>query len=358
MSTLHLVYAVPYPQRFGYRIINKINQFVNKHTPIYRNNEACIDWPAPIYAPYSITYNLIQAFKEVMPIKIYDWQEPASNTAMVGKEDVLLIHPTPNFEEWNDNNTWNGINENTVGFSLLNQIDPKKIFLIVPYTHDAHESPWLTKVFERYVKNVIFICGQIWMDTWHLSPYMKFPLNILRVDMALESRQYPLLKKAFNPKGKRKFLYVGTTMSYKNIGQLEQIALHVPGFEGGYISRGNIKGWNKIADYALLSPAYMAELAQEYDFFINCSSGDAQATTILEQMSFGMGVACTPESGYNYPSIFKLHVHDTNFNVQQIENMQNADEDLLTSMALENRAIVSEKHNWQVFSSSIKKFVL
>ena len=60
-------------------------------------------------------------------------------------------------------------------------------------------------------------------------------------------------------------------------------------------------------------------------------------------MCFGMGVACTPESGYNYPSIIELHTHDTAHNCQQVQKMQEMTEEEYFARVEKNLQEVKKK---------------
>lgn len=177
------------------------------------------------------------------------------------------------------------------------------------------------------------------------------------MDNAIDPNEYPMVKTKFNPKGERKFFYVGHTAWYKNTIEMERLADCMPHFCGSHIGGGIIKGWKKIADFATLTPEFMLRIADEYDIFINTSSGDPQATTILEAICFGFPVACTPETGYNYPSIMKLDVNDTVKNIETLIRMQHMEETELQKLVKSNYTYVLDKHSWKSFLEKITKFM-
>ncbi|MDJ1482398.1 hypothetical protein QNI16_17970 [Cytophagaceae bacterium YF14B1] len=355
MQTVHFIYTVPTSTNpFLYRLdkyANKINLF----PPSYRNgNDKLISWSQPIYAPHSITYHVLNKLKQAYKVKLYDWRE--TGTCHLKKDDILLFQPIPDFQKWNTLGKWE-VDKNSLGWKTLQKYPNCKSIVIVPYNHTANESLWLKEIFEKYTQQLIVICGDYWTQNWDQSPYGNLVSQPLQVNMGINVDEYSLVKESFNPKGKRKFLYIGNTNTWKNTIQLEKIASAYPNFEGGYISSGEIKGWKKITNFAHLTEDLMKELAIEYDFFLNTSSADAQATTILEQMCFGLGIACTPESGYSYPSIIPLDKNDTNFNIQQIELIQKLSGDELRTMITQNRQIAAQNHNWNAITTQILDFI-
>ena len=133
------------------------------------------------------------------------------------------------------------------------------------------------------------------------------------------------------------------------------MAVDVPGFQGGYICRGaEIKGWNKISEPRRLTPDFMAAVASEYDVFINMSRFDAQATTVLEAMSWGFPIACTPQSGYSdEPDVFKLDLENNKKNIAMIEVLQKLPDEALRSISERNRSAVVSEYNWKQFVSTV-----
>jgi len=175
--------------------------------------------------------------------------------------------------------------------------------------------------------------------------------------MGVDSNDYPFCKVKLNPKGKRRFLYIGNTQPWKNTMQLTEIAKKIPKFEGGYISNGSIPEWKKIADHCSLDHENLTKLADEYDFFLSVSTFDAQATTVLEQMSIGMVVGSTPQSGYDYHTIIKLDPHNTDFNCVQIDRMQQMNEEEYFSISKANLDLLKKNHFWESIAEKVLKMV-
>ncbi len=356
MTTIHFVYAVPNVKRKNIILycIYRIFRFFRIPPPYRTGVSYFIDWPKPVHAPFSITFFILNSLRKKYNVKLYDLNE--TGNVRINENDILLMHLKPQLI----NGNWVGVDKNSIGYKLLVQKKNVKTYLIAPYNHDQEQIGWLKEAVSGHPDlKYITICGRHWIDTWDQSPLKDIlnKNNVLQVNMCVDFGQYPFSKKKFSPKGKRKFLYIGRTTYPKNIAALEAIALRMNGFEGGYISNGEIKGWQKISNSTNLTYQLIKSLVDKYDFFLSTSEADAQATTVLEQMCIGLGIACTPESGINYSSIIKLDKDDTNFNCKQIDLMQTMDESALLAMAYENRLIVENQHNWEQICDKICKFL-
>ena len=98
-------------------------------------------------------------------------------------------------------------------------------------------------------------------------------------------------------------------------------------------------------------------MSEEYDIFVNTNPADPGATTIVEQMCMGFVVACTPETGYEYPSIVALSTTDTEKNVALLKALQYADESELLEMTRTNKEIAETRHTWVKFTKKITDFM-
>jgi hypothetical protein len=231
----------------------------------------------------------------------------------------------------------------------------------MPYAHDAQYSTFAKSLFKTNAiagGGAIFIGGKIWERDWN----DKSPLadigdlrKIHLTEMGIDVEEYPKVKTTFNPKGKRKYFYIGHTAWYKNAPELERIAAAMPEYSFVHIGGGELHGWEN-RGFASLTSAYMRALAEECDIFVNVSSADPQATTIVEQMCFGFTIACTPETGYDYQTLSELRINDTEHNVRTLLELQNLDESDLLARARENRRIAEEQHGWAQFTNKILDF--
>ncbi len=351
MTKTHLIYRIPRHSGILGKIYDKVFFTIPWLIPPWRYN-LFIPWRKPNKAPLSISYNLLKTFRASGKVRFYDLHE--KRTCHLSQNDILLALPCKTLDEvsWKHPSVFKITAKTFEAYPAH-----KNKFLIMPYTHDVQHNSSIIGLVKKHGENVILICGEYWTDTWDKSPIKPYVKNLLRVDMAIDSDDYPTVKEAFNPKGERKFLYVGHTEYYKNTKQLETIAKIIPNFEGGHIGRGSIKGWEKISNGADLTPEFMGAIAKKYDVFLNTSKADAQATTILEHMCFGFLVACTPESGYSYDSIIPLSPTDTSYNVRQIKKIQNLEEGEILRLTRKNREYAIKFHNWETFSKKITDFI-
>lgn len=278
----------------------------------------------------------------------------------MGPDDIFIGQPVPeggfglNFRPNTDDH------ESITSRTLRKYKDSNhNKFLMTPFASDPRLVSWMKDLVLINADKIILIAtGKIWTKDWATTPFGTIdPRLVLRVDNAIDPEDYPLVKKKFNPPEKRKFLYIGHAAWYKNTEELERIAEQMPGFIGGHIGGGVIKGWKKITEFADLTPQFMTKIAEEYDIFINTSSADAQATTILTSICFGFPIACTHETGYDYPSIVQLDTNDTESNIRKLTAMKNMDELELRKMVKENMELVIKNHLWDNFLNKIITFM-
>lgn len=341
MKTVHFVYVLP-PSG---GLIGKVFRRVFHREMSRMGSVAAFKWPNPLRAPQSITFFVGQSLETRYKVKLYDLRE--NLTIFPASGDILLGHL------WTDRNTviWNSINDSRFSKKILMQ----------PYNNNESQLGWVRDGL-KFCDGLIAIGGDYWVDNFSESPLKNFGEKISHLNMAVDASSYPIVKNKFNPPNKRRFLYIGRQGRFgdeKGIGLLEELAKRIPNFQGGYICGGaEIKGWKKISEPTTLTPELMKVIASNYDVFINMSRADAQATTILEAMSWGFPVACTNQSGYSREkSFFYLSLEDMNHNVDVINKIQNLSDDEIKSISVKNRSVVEGKYSWDVFVSNFEKII-
>lgn len=357
---VHLAYTTPLGGTLSRRTLDKAFALVHI-PPLYRGaQDVFIPWQHPIRAPHSITYNLIRAIRERgYQVRLYSFYE--HTVASMRPGDIFIGQPLPGEGMGITRAAYD--DGASVTSRTIREYPSERNFIMMPYAHDAQYSSFAKELIrENNDKGggAIFIGGKIWERDWEarspladLGPLRKMHLTAMGID----PREYPQVKKTFNPKGKRRYLYIGHTAWYKNTIELERIAEKMPEYEFAHIGGGEVKGWKKISNFATLTPGYVAQLAEIYDVFVTVSTADPQATTIIEQMCIGLSVACTPETGYEYPTLARLSTHDTEYNVQRLRELQQVDERELLSRAQESRRIGEEFHRWNQFTEKVLDFV-
>ncbi len=355
MPKIHFSYTVPLGKTVMRRAFDKAIRLSGVIPPYRFGYEWTVPWQKPIRAPHCISYHLLQRFMSEGQVRFYNMLE--HTVAKLGVDDIFIGQPVPDG-----------------GFGLVrSQTDDRqsitsrtiraypnhRVFLIMPYTHDPFYVSWAKDLLADFNGGLILIGGKIWERDWlERSPFADLPIKRkVHVEMGIDADDYPVVKTRFNSPTRRKFLYIGHTGWYKNTKELENIAAKMPNYEFAHIGGGEIVGWKKLANFASLTPEYMAKISAEYDIFVNTSTADAQATTILESMCFGFVVAATYESGYDHPSIVRLSPTDTAFNLATLVKLQQAPESELLALAKANRQIAIEHHSWERFVDTVWHFI-
>ena len=355
MRTIHLVYAIP-PLKPKFIILDFVVGKIFK-SPLYRYFPLqVLDWPRPVYAPYSITKNLIETLSTNHKIRLYGLKENVDLD--LKDDDIFLGHLWPDFSSKAENdNEWICYDDSQISNKVVLKYphDPR-VFAIGPFNHSLKQCGWMLPL-SKYLKNYIAICGDYWILNLDNSDFANVFENIFQIRMAIDSTKYPFLRKSFNPVNNRKFIYIGRLSSEKNIEMLERIAATVEGFQGGFIGNGEIKGWKKIDDFVLLTPEYVQQLSKEYDFFINLSTYDAQVTTVLEAACWGFVVCCTLRSGYEEDEFVKMSHDDLQYNVDKIATLQGLDSNILLAKVYSGREKVINKYSWAMFNNKINELI-
>ncbi len=334
-KTVHLVYATPHT------LFDKLTM-KSMGRKLWRPSWEKCHWPSPLRAPLSIAYHVAKHLSATYRVQLYDLRERVDIQPQEG--DILLAHPWPDPQSL----VWRALKDRR--FS--------KRYIISPYNHDQAQIAWEYPAIEQCDK-FFAVCGQFWIDTFDSSPFSSFRDKVVRLNMGIDTSDYPHVKKTFNPPGKRKFFYIGRTGNEKGIDLLERLGVDASGFQGGYICQGGgIKGWHKISDPTDLTPKLMSAIAREYDVFINMSRADAQVTTVLEAISWGFPVACTRESGYSEESdIFSLDLEDWEKNLRTIGKIQQMESRDLEEISRRNRTHIVSNYSWDSFTSALQAYM-
>lgn len=358
----HFVYSVPFQrQSLIHRINRKIRVILNEASvPVAlitnrQPDEKEIDqWP--IQQPYSLTKNTYKALSRVYPTQLYTLKERVK--IRFNSDDIFLGHP---FFPHKPNGI--GVTE----FSVSSKIKPKVLAIITPLHCDINvKTTHINKAFLDHVNglmpkvDVLFaIMGQYWWDQWDQSPYAHWKPRMVRLDLAVDVKDYPFIKKTFNKPGKRKYLYIGKNDPMKGVDFLSKLAFELKNCEFGWIGVGeDIPGVKRISGPRQLDPEYMSKVAENYDFFISPSLADPNPTTILESMAWGFPVICTPQSGY-YETEYIRNIYRNDFtkSVEIIKSLQDLNEIELFKWSKLARQVVENDYNWERFTGTILKHI-
>ena len=96
------------------------------------------------------------------------------------------------------------------------------------------------------------------------------------------------------------------------------------------------------------------KLIQEYDFLITVGSADANPTTILEAMAWGLIPVCSVQSGYEgFSGIRNISIDNIDDAVKIINYLQFVSEEQLNKWQQENLAELDKHFNWDRFCEQV-----
>jgi len=302
-------------------------------------------------APWSIGYNLATGLrKRGHQVQTYDWDEQLC-IFPDSPDDILIGHPHP---------------------------EPGKCFrtsLVAPWKKVVSIAPWNgSEEYRRdqeYVWKVVdhhfAICGSKWFDFDYLPVYDKDGDTIrlestamTRLDMAIDPQYFPPLKQSYNPQGERRFLYIGCTVPIKGTEYLTELMRYTELYrEGvqvssfGHIGYGEV-GHSRKHGYLNLQSDYGRSIISSYDYLIMPGIHDANPTTVLEAMAWGLIPVLSDGCGYVEGDYHGYALaRDMHADAALISELQQVDEAALLDIAAMNRALVETRYTWQNFTDKV-----
>ena len=293
----HLVYYVPNTGTKLQRMLRKLKEIVQRAgipISIIGNRSKVLTDSWPNGSPAANTKHLYEAFSLRMPTLLYHLSEQIK--IRFNPDDIFIGHPMFPFSPG-----VLGVTE----LSIDQTMRPKVFALISPlHCNTAVKTSHINKNFldalDRLLPkaDVLFgIMGQYWWDQWDFSPYAHWKSKMVRLDMAVDVKNFPVVKKQFNPKGKRGFLYIGNNDPVKGIGLLKNLASRLKKYSFGWIGYGaDIEGVTRISTPRPLTPEFMREISKQFDFFI--TTGICRRKPHHNPREYGVGI-----SGYLHAPI-------------------------------------------------------
>lgn len=297
-----------------------------------------------ISAPDTIGRHLGQALSARYDVAYYDWDE--ARTLQPERGDVLLGHPHP--APW------------SIFRRSARSPGWRRVLALSPYTHgDNYQVAFIDSILAD-CDLYLAITGNYWFNTVGTSPFAHWLPKMRHVDLAIDRQDYPVLKREFNPAGQRRFVYVGhagrkPNLRYKNTEYLSAIARAVPEAYFGWIGlpTESLPGLAALGYQNFDTPAGQ-QLAASFDYLITVGRADANPTTILEAMAWGLVPVCTPQSGYvGYPGIINLPLDDIPGAVSLLRQLQNVPAAELAQHQTNNWRALEEHFNWERFAAQV-----
>ena len=292
-----------------------------------------------ISTPDAIGRNLKLSIEKFYEVKTYNYDQ--LKTIHPGNADVLIGHWHPN--------------PFTVFRMSAHKKGWKRVLALAPFCPDptGWHNAFGNKIIEK-CDRYLAITGNAWMKCLKDSPFQHWEPKIVHVDLAVDRADFPFIKKNFNPAGKRRFLYIGHTAWYKNISFLEKLAEEIPEIDFAWM--GGTKSLKNINTLGIFdfSKQEAKNLIKKYDFLITVGSSDANPTTILEAMAWGLIPVCSVQSGYEgFSGIRNISIDDMKDAVVTIKNLQSVSEEQLKLWQHENLDCLDNHFNWGRFCSQV-----
>lgn len=234
----------------------------------------------------------------------------------------------------------------------------KRKLLLQPFAPgDSRHGFWLPGVV-RHCDLFLAITGRHWMEALPRTHMAHLAPKIVHLDLAVDRSDFPRVKTRWNPPGRRRFLYIGNWPWYKNLGFLNDLAGRFPQCDFSWFGpvpkrSGRFPHLRQLGVRDFSQVEARAEIAT-FDFMITLGSADANPTTILESMAWGLLPVCTPESGYSgYRGIPNIPLDDLDAGVAMIERLQSCAEADLDAMRYDNDAQLDGHFTWSRFCRQI-----
>lgn len=290
-----------------------------------------------ISAPNVIGHKLIQVLSKIDNVKAYEWDsfsviKPAFNDVLIGH-----VHPAPG----------------TIMRRSLKIPGWKRKILLQPYNEDLKQVGYLDSLVD-YCDSFLAITGSYWFERVPQSPFKRWAPKMIHIDLAVDQNHFEKIKFKFSEPGKRKFVYIGHDIQCKNLNYLQSLAKELSQFEFHWIGSGPKREPLIKHGRVDFSTEEGKKLIKEFDFMITVGSADANPTTILEALSWGLIPVCTPTSGYvNNPGIVNIALNDVSAASKVLINLNTSSDKILESIKNQGHQQLETHFNWARFGRQV-----
>ena len=292
-----------------------------------------------ISAPDAIGRELGRRLEVKYEVIYHDWSDRGVIKPEPG--DVLLGHPHPH--------------PNTVFRRSLLLDGWHRRLMMAPFHHGDLRQIAFEDSIVSDCDLILAITGPYWFRTLEDSRCSHWRPKMIHLDLAVDRSDFPPLKTSFAAPGERRVLYIGHSGRGKNTSYLSEIAALVPDADFAWMGNGNrpIHGLTALGLVDFGSQAGR-DLVSQFDFFLTVGNADANPTTILEAMAWGLVPICTPTSGYRgIPSIPNVPVDDAEAAAAIVLRLLSANESDLVAMQSANWRLLDEHYAWDRFATQV-----
>lgn len=290
-----------------------------------------------VACPDAIGRNLAARLRGRYAVAQYHWD--ALGVARPGPDDVLVGHPHP------VPGTVFRRSSRLRGWRRVIALAP---FVPIP-TYVAYHEPVI-----RRCDLFLAITGGYWFRRTAQSPLAHWLPRLVHVDLAVDPRDFPRLRTASAPPGQRRFVYIGNTAPPKNVAYLSALAARLPGTEIAWIGTGAPIAGVRPLGFQDFRRDEARRLVGGYDFLLTVGRADANPTTILEAMAWGLLPVCTRESGYDdLPGIANVPLDDVEGAAAVLDHLQRAPAEELARMRALNDDALATRFTWDRFAAQV-----
>jgi glycosyltransferase involved in cell wall biosynthesis len=239
--------------------------------------------------PQTITRELGKILAKYYQTKVYDIAQTGIIEPAPG--DILLGHPHRD--------------QRTIFVRSFHQTGWSKRVVMCPFSHGLPEiCAWVDPLICE-ADAFLAIAGKPWFDTMEETYFSHWRHKSVRLDLAVRPEHYPSVKRKWNVAGARRFLYIGYVGKAKGTDYLCALAEANPDLHfawiGGGGAEGGVLGSSRVEALGACDMSLQAsrELVASFDFVISCGRSDANPTTLLEALAWGLVPICTVQSGYD-----------------------------------------------------------
>ena len=284
-----------------------------------------------ISAPDTIGRHITSGLRAWHTVVNHNWDDYTD--IIPGDDDVLLghAHPFPG----------------TIFRRNMRHPGWRRVIALEPYHHgDAVQMAFFDRIIP-HCDCFLAITGNFWFRSIAESRFSHWLPRMRHLDLAVDRNDFPFVKTSFAPPGKRRFLYIGHSGWTKNVGYLAALAGQLTENDFGWIGSGQpIAGFRSLGRRDFRDSSARAEVA-EYDFLISVGRADANPTTILEAMAWGLIPVCTPQSGYvDYPGIINVPLDNLGTAVGMLRSLQQIDSSRLHTFQQWNAELLEQHFHW------------
>jgi glycosyltransferase involved in cell wall biosynthesis len=258
--------------------------------------------------------------------------------------DVLLGHPHPH--------------PKSVFRRSLEQAGWWRRLMLGPFHHgDLRQNAFVDSILPD-CDMFLAITGPHWVNTLDKSLCSHWRPKLIPLEHAVDRSDFPPVKTSFNEPGGRRVLYIGHSGRGKGTDYLAKIAALIPEAEFGWAGTGGrIPGLTAFGYTDFRSQAGK-ELVSQFDFLMMCGNADANPTTILEAMAWGLIPICTPTCGYEgIPGITNVPNGEATAAAAIVRGLLTAEQPDLIALQAANWRLLDGHYNWDRFAADVTRAI-